>query len=104
MESNPATPSAESLPDPAGSFTGQQAARLKVFAILFSAFLVMIAATAISMGYTVHRYWESVLQVEIERSLTQKRLFASRVSADHTSGIDGKGNLARPAASARPPD
>ena len=49
----------------------------------------MIAATDISMGYTVNRYWESVLQVETERSLTQKaQLFASRVNTDHTSKIE----------------
>jgi two-component system phosphate regulon sensor histidine kinase PhoR len=89
MESNPATPSAECTSDAAGSSTIQKPARLKVFAILFSAFLVMIAATAISMGYTVHRYWESVLQVEIERNLTQKaQLFASRVNTDHGTRIE----------------
>ncbi len=48
----------------------------------------MIAATAISMGYTVHRYWEIVLRIEIERSLTQKaQLFASRVNTDHATKI-----------------
>ena len=32
----------------------------------------MIAAATISVGFTVHHYWESVLRVEIDRSLTQK--------------------------------
>ena len=67
----------------------QQSARLPAFLIVFTSFLAMIAATAISMGYTVHSYWESALRVEIERSLTQKaRLFASRVNTDHASKIE----------------
>ena len=62
---------------------------MPVFLILFTAFLAMIAAAAISVGYTVHRYWESVLRVEIERSLTQKaQLFASRVNTDHATKIE----------------
>ena len=82
-------PSAENAPDAAGSSAKQKVARLKVFLILFSAFLVMIAATVISVGYTVHRYWESVLQVETERSLAQKaQLFASRVNTDRTTKIE----------------
>lgn len=89
MESNPATPSAGSAPDAAASPAQQKTARLKVFLILFSAFLVMIAAAAISVGYTVHRYWESILQVEVERNLAQKaNLFASRVNTDHTTRIE----------------
>ena len=88
MESNPTTPRDSSAPDPGGSGARKKPARLPVFLILFSSFLAMIAATAISVGYTVHRYWESVLEVEIERSLTQKtRLFASRVNTDRTSSI-----------------
>jgi two-component system, OmpR family, phosphate regulon sensor histidine kinase PhoR len=64
-------------------------ARLPVFLILFLSFLAMIAATAISMGYTMHRYWESVLHVEIERSLIQKaQLFANRVNTDHANKIE----------------
>ncbi len=49
----------------------------------------MIAATAISMSRTTDRYWQSVLCVEIERSLTQKaQLFASRVNTDRTHRIE----------------
>ena len=89
MESNPAPPRDSSAPDPGGSGARKKPARLPVFLILFSSFLAMIAATAISMGYTVHRYWESALQVETERSLTQKaQLFASRVNTDHSSKIE----------------
>ena len=56
---------------------------------MFAAFLTLIAAAAISVGYTVDRYWESVLQGEIERSLIQKtQLFASRVNTDRTTKIE----------------
>jgi two-component system phosphate regulon sensor histidine kinase PhoR len=89
MESNPGQTSNSSATGPSRSTALERPARLPVFLILFSSFLAMIAATAISMGYTVHRYWESVLQVEIERSLAQKaQLFASRVNTDHTSKIE----------------
>jgi len=63
--------------------------RMPVFLILFASFLTLIAATAISVGYAVNRYWENVLQVEIQRSLIQKaQLFASRVNTDHTGRIE----------------
>jgi hypothetical protein len=79
----------QGAPDLAKSSGPRRPARLTVFLILFTSFLAMIAATAISIGYTGHRYWESVLQVETERSLTQKaQLFASRVNHDHTSKIE----------------
>jgi hypothetical protein len=66
-----------------------KSARLRVFFILLAAFLTLIAATAISVGYTLDRYWESALRVEIERSLTQKaELFASRINTDHTTKIE----------------
>ena len=85
MASNPAS----GMPAAAGSPPRKKLARLAVFLILFASFLTMIAAAAVSMGCTVHRYWESALRVEIERSLTQKaRLFASRVNTDHTSKIE----------------
>jgi two-component system phosphate regulon sensor histidine kinase PhoR len=62
--------------------------RAAIFLILFSSFLVMIAATAISVGYGVRRYWEGVLREEITRNLTQKaRMFAARVNTDHIHKI-----------------
>ena len=89
MESNPAQTSNSSATGLSRSTALERLARLPAFLILFSSFLAMIAATAISMGYTVHRYWESVLRAEIERSLTQKaQLFASRVNTDRTSKIE----------------
>lgn len=87
MASNPARPSP---PNAAAGLHGREKpSRLKIFLILFLSFLTMIAAAAISVGYTVHRYWESALRTEIERSLTQKaELFASRVNIDRTTKME----------------
>jgi two-component system, OmpR family, phosphate regulon sensor histidine kinase PhoR len=63
--------------------------RLKVFLILFTSFLTLIAASAVSVGYSVHRYWESVLRQEITRNLTQKsQMFANRISTDRAHKIE----------------
>src|SRR5215467_1763421 len=63
--------------------------RLRVFLILLSSFLVMIAATAGAVGYSVHRYWEIALRVEITRNLTQKaQMFAARVASDRQRKIE----------------
>ena len=62
--------------------------RLTVFLILFTSFLAMIAAAAVSVEYSVHRYWRSVLIEEITRNLTQKaQMFAARVNTDHAHKI-----------------
>jgi two-component system, OmpR family, phosphate regulon sensor histidine kinase PhoR len=54
-----------------------------VFVILFVAFLAMTACVSMSVGYSVHRYWENALVEEITRSLTQKaQMFAGRVNAE----------------------
>ena len=67
---------------------GKKAGRLTAFLILFGAFLAMIAAAAVGIGYNVHRYWEDVLRAEITRNLTQKaQMFAVRVNADHEHKI-----------------
>jgi two-component system phosphate regulon sensor histidine kinase PhoR len=59
-----------------------------VFAILFSSFLVMIACTAVSVGYSAHRHWKNALLSETTRSLTQKaQMFASRVNTDRQHQI-----------------
>jgi two-component system, OmpR family, phosphate regulon sensor histidine kinase PhoR len=87
MESNPATPSAPGAPTPGAA--REKPARLQVFLILFLSFVAMIAAIDFSVELTVHRYWETVLRVEIERSLTQKaELFASRVNTDRISKME----------------
>jgi two-component system, OmpR family, phosphate regulon sensor histidine kinase PhoR len=57
--------------------------RLRIFLILFSSFLALIAAAAASVGYSVHRYWQDALRAEITRNLTQKaQMFAARVNTD----------------------
>jgi len=66
----------------------KKTSRLTVFAILFSSFVVMTACTVVSVGYSVHRYWERVLLGEIKRSLTQKaQMFANRVNTDRQHQI-----------------
>ena len=67
---------------------GKKAGRLTAFLILFGAFLAMIAAAAVGIGYNIHRYWEDVLRAEITRNLTQKaQMFAVRVNTDHEHKI-----------------
>jgi two-component system phosphate regulon sensor histidine kinase PhoR len=66
----------------------RQPSWLRVFVIIFAAFLVLIACAAISIGYTVHRFWENTLSEEITRSLTQKaQMFANRVNSDRQHQI-----------------
>jgi two-component system phosphate regulon sensor histidine kinase PhoR len=69
------------LPKPSG--------RLRVFLILFVSFLVMIAAGAISLSYSVNRNWQKVMLEEITRNLTEKaRMFGARVDTDHLHKIE----------------
>ena len=66
-----------------------QAVRLRIFLILLGTLLAFIAAAVVTIGYSVHRYWEDTLRAEITRSLTQKaRLFASRVNTDRDHKIE----------------
>src|SRR5260370_1862922 len=70
--------------------TGQskKTGRLTVFLILFTSFLAMIAAAAVSVEYSVHRYWRSILLEEITRNLTEKaQMLAARVNTDHSHKI-----------------
>lgn len=61
----------------------------KVFAVTYVAFLVVIAAVAGVLGYSVRERARQVLQAEITRNLTQKtQMLANRVNADHAHGID----------------
>lgn len=63
--------------------------RLRVFLILFVSFLVMIAAGAIGLSYSVNRNWQRVMLEEITRNLTEKaRMFGARVDTDHLHKID----------------
>jgi hypothetical protein len=62
--------------------------RLRMFVMLFTAFLV-IALSAFAIVHLTQRCWESVLQEEITRNLTQKvQMLANRVDADHAHAID----------------
>ena len=57
--------------------------RSRVFAKLLVAFLLVIAATTVTLDLTLRRDWENSLLHEITGSLTQKtRLFAARVQHD----------------------
>jgi two-component system, OmpR family, phosphate regulon sensor histidine kinase PhoR len=68
---------------------GNKPGRLTAFFILFAAFLAMIAAAAVGIGYNVHHYWEDVLRSEITRNLTQKaQMFANRVNTDHEHKVE----------------
>lgn len=68
---------------------GKKPGRLMAFFILFAAFLAMIAAAAVGIGYNVHRYWEDALRAEITRNLTQKtQMFANRINTDHEHKIE----------------
>ena len=61
---------------------------LSIFLVLFASFLTMILATAVGVGYGVHRYWRAVLREEIQRDLTAKsRMFAARVDTDREHKI-----------------
>ena len=63
--------------------------RLRIFLILLASFLTMITATAISVGFSVHRYSEDVLRAEITRDLTQKaQMFARCVNTDRQHKIE----------------
>jgi two-component system, OmpR family, phosphate regulon sensor histidine kinase PhoR len=51
-------------------------------------FLVVIAVTAITLQWTVHKVWERTLRQQIERDLSQKaQMFAHRVDSDRANDI-----------------
>jgi len=56
----------------------------RIFFKLLAAFLIVIAATAVTLDFMIGSAWEASLRTEIERNLTQKAvLFAHRVETDH---------------------
>ncbi len=74
--------------DSAVANTNKRPARLTVFLLLLTAFLVMIAVSVVSVGYGLHGYWKAVFTEEITRNLTQKaQMLAARVNTDHTHKI-----------------
>ncbi len=55
----------------------------RIFFKLLAVFLIIIAATAVTLDVMIGSAWEASLRTEIERNLTQKTLlFAHRVEAD----------------------
>ncbi|MGD0761238.1 MAG: hypothetical protein ABR921_20260, partial [Candidatus Sulfotelmatobacter sp.] len=55
----------------------------RIFFKLLAAFLIVIAASAVILDFTLGRAWEASLRAEIDRSLTQKTaMFAHRVEND----------------------
>jgi two-component system phosphate regulon sensor histidine kinase PhoR len=55
----------------------------RIFFKLLAAFLIVIAATTVTLDFMLGSAWETSLRAEIERSLTQKTvLFAHRVEND----------------------
>jgi two-component system phosphate regulon sensor histidine kinase PhoR len=66
----------------------QPRSSLRVFVVLFVTFALMIAVSAISLGYWTRRHLESVMREEITRNLIQKaQMLAHRVDADRSHGI-----------------
>jgi two-component system, OmpR family, phosphate regulon sensor histidine kinase PhoR len=60
----------------------------RIFFKLLAAFLIVIAASAVILDFTLGRAWEASLRAEIDRSLTQKTLmFAHRVENDRTHSL-----------------
>ena len=60
----------------------------RIFFKLLAAFLIVIAASALILDFTLGRAWEASLRAEIDRSLTQKTvMFAHRVENDHSHSL-----------------
>ena len=58
--------------------------RNRIFFKLLAVFVLVIAATTVTMDFSVGRAWEDSLQQQIERNLRQKtEMFANRVGTDH---------------------
>jgi two-component system phosphate regulon sensor histidine kinase PhoR len=60
----------------------------RIFFKLLAAFLIVIAASAVILDFTLGRAWEASLRAEIDRSLTQKTvMFAHRVENDRIHSL-----------------
>jgi two-component system phosphate regulon sensor histidine kinase PhoR len=60
----------------------------RIFFKLLAAFLIVIAASAVILDFTLGRAWEASLRAEIDRSLTQKTvMFAHRVENDRNHSL-----------------
>jgi two-component system phosphate regulon sensor histidine kinase PhoR len=62
--------------------------RNRIFLKLLTAFVLVIAATAVALNFSLVPAWEASLRQEIERNLKQKTvMFANRVNTDRERGI-----------------
>ena len=62
--------------------------RKRIFFKLLAAFVLVIAAAAVTLDLSLGRAWEDSLRQEIERNLKQKTvMFANRVNTDHEHRI-----------------
>jgi len=60
----------------------------RIFFKLLAAFLIVIAASAVILDFTLGRAWEASLRAEIDRGLTQKTvMFAHRVENDRSHSL-----------------
>jgi two-component system, OmpR family, phosphate regulon sensor histidine kinase PhoR len=60
----------------------------RIFLRLLAAFLVIIAATAVTVDFSIRHAWETSLRQQIELDLTQKTLmFANRVNTDRKDNL-----------------
>jgi two-component system, OmpR family, phosphate regulon sensor histidine kinase PhoR len=70
-------------PATASKFPSDHDVKNRIFFKLLAAFLIVIAATAVTLDLMIGGAWENSLRTEIERDLTQKTLlFAHRVEND----------------------
>jgi two-component system phosphate regulon sensor histidine kinase PhoR len=76
--------------------------RSRIFVKLMFVFLLVIAVTAATLQFTVHKVWERTLREQIERNLKQKTLmFASRVEVDKQHSLADIASQEAQAAEAR---
>ena len=62
--------------------------RKRIFLKLLAAFLVVIAATAVTVDFSIRHAWENSLSQQIELDLQQKTLmFANRVNTDRKDNL-----------------
>jgi two-component system, OmpR family, phosphate regulon sensor histidine kinase PhoR len=62
--------------------------RKRIFLKLLAAFLVVIAATAVTVDFSIRHAWENSLRQQIELDLQQKTLmFANRVNTDRKDNL-----------------
>ncbi|HTF42429.1 MAG TPA: ATP-binding protein [Terriglobales bacterium] len=62
--------------------------RKRIFLKWLAAFLVVIAATAVIVDFSIRHAWETSLRLEIERDLRQKTvMFANRVKVDRKDNL-----------------